>query len=322
LGSNKKVPGVTERGMGGRQLSVMAVATGLVCGAFVMGCGGREGSSVAGGAASGRIAFVSERAGNPEVYVMNADGSGVRRLTRDPSDDFFPSWSPDREKIVFARARDQLDGEIYVMNADGTEPRLLARNPADDESPSWSPDGRKIAFYSDRDGDDEIYVMDADGSNVQRVTRNPANDEYPSWSPDGKKIAFTRITGDCLDTCNAEIYVMNADGGDERRLTRSSAYDADPDWSPDGKRIAFNSDRGENTEIYVMAAGGTNVRRLTRNREGLLGDSGPSWSPDGSRIVFRSDRAGDDSEIDVANSEGSGIRPLTVNQADECCPAW
>ena len=75
--------------------SVHAAVAGLLCLLFVVGCGGREGGSVAAGRASDRIVFVSERGGNPEVYVMDSGGSDVHRLTRNRSDDFFPSWSPD-----------------------------------------------------------------------------------------------------------------------------------------------------------------------------------------------------------------------------------
>src|SRR5262245_39904623 len=138
----------------------VAAAAALVVVSVVVGCGGRKTA----GAARGRILFVSERAGNPEVYVMNADGSGVQRLTRNPSDDFFPAWSPDGAKIAWARTLAPTDGQIHVMNLDDSDDDVLASSPADDESPSWSPDGRKIAFYSDRDGDDEIFVMNADGS--------------------------------------------------------------------------------------------------------------------------------------------------------------
>src|SRR5262245_37167759 len=114
----------------------VAAAAGLLSVSLV-GCRGHETA----GAMRGRIVFVSDRAGNPEVYVMNADGSGVQRLTRNPSFDFSPAWSPDGEKVAWARNRFRPDGQIHVMNVDGSDEHLLAPSPADDESPSWSPDG-------------------------------------------------------------------------------------------------------------------------------------------------------------------------------------
>ena len=120
-----------------------------------------------------RIVFSSNRDGNSEIYVMNADGSGQTRLTISPGDDTEPNWSPDRRRIVFSSNRDG-NWEIYVMNADGTEQTRLTDNPAADKGPSWSPDGGRIAFMSWRDGLDagiEIYVMNADGTEQTRPDR-------------------------------------------------------------------------------------------------------------------------------------------------------
>ncbi len=110
-----------------------------------------------------KIAFVSDRDGNVEIYVMNADGSEQINLTNNPASDWFPSWSPDGKKIVFNSDRDG-NYEFYVMNADGSEQKRLTNNRAYDWSSSCSPDGKKIVFTSVRDWISEIYVMNADGS--------------------------------------------------------------------------------------------------------------------------------------------------------------
>ena len=86
-------------------------------------------------------------AGNYEVYVINADGSGLKKLTDHPADDSGPVWSPDGKQIAFTSSRDGYL-EIYVMNADGSDLKNLTNNPADDTSPAWSPDSRQIAFSS------------------------------------------------------------------------------------------------------------------------------------------------------------------------------
>ena len=217
----------------------------------------------------GRIAFASNRDGNDEIYVMNADGTGLMRLTSYPGHDGELSWSPDGTKIAFSSVRDG-KLEIYMMNADGTGQVGLTNAPGGDWSPSWSPDGRRIAFVSYRDSNWEIYVMNTDGTGQVNLTNNPAGDKDPSWSADGRRIAF-----DSNRDGNDEIYVMNADGTELVRLTNNPAGDWLPSWSPDGRRIAFVSYRDGNHEIYVMNADGTGQVNLTNNP---ARDTSPAWS--------------------------------------------
>jgi type II secretory pathway pseudopilin PulG len=165
-------------------LIVFALLAALVYGVNMQQQAGRatataQARAAAARAQAGRIAFISDRDGNDEIYVMNADGSGVTRLTNNPAYDGWPAWSPDGRRIAFASNRDG-NPEIYVMNADGSGVTRLTNNPADDWAPSWSPDGRRIIFVSNRDGNYEIYVMNSDGSGVTRLTNNPARDVWPA----------------------------------------------------------------------------------------------------------------------------------------------
>jgi len=259
-----------------------------------------------------KIAFASDRDGNYEVYVMNEDGSGLKRLTNNPDEDVFPCWSPDGRKIAFESRRDG-NPEIYVMNADGTEQTNLTNSTSWDQFPSWSSDGQNIAFHSIRDENHEIYTMNSDGSELKRLTNNSTHDMGPSWSPDGMKIAFHSIKDE-----NHEIYVMNADGSEQTRLTNDPARDTSPAWSPDGKKIAFVSNRDGNFEIYVMNTNGGELRRLTNNS---INDGNPSWSSDGKKIAFVSDRDGN-REIYVMNADGSEQKRLTNNPAEDRFPCW
>jgi Tol biopolymer transport system component len=238
------------------------------------------------------------------VYVVNADGSGQRRLARNGR---APAWSPDGRTIAFIS-----DSKIYLMNADGSEHRQLTKPPGG-RSLAWSPDGRKLAFL--RQGDCgqfcfNLWVVNSDGSGLRNLTSKldagalrrgaPASD--PAWSPDGQMIAFVRLN----NGLGSPIYVVKTDGSGLRRLTRPAALDADPTWSPDGRKIAFVSDRDPNSEIYVMNANGKGQRNLTRNR---AFDADPAWSPDGRKIAFVSHRDGHYG-IYVMNADGSGQRRL------------
>ena len=288
--------------------------------------------------AQAQITFVSKREGNPEIYVMDADGDNQRRLTNNRDSDYAPSWSSDGKRIAFMSNRDGhvnvIHGwptsEIYVMDADGGNLQNLTNNPNDDTSPSWSPDGKRIAFSS-WDGkvinfvlDFEIYVMDADGGNLQNLTNNPNDDRSPSWSPDGERIVFSSKRAGHFKSkfgITSEIYMMDADGGNQQRLTENQKNDWNPSWSPDGERIAFASDRKgdfENFEIYVMDADGGNQQKLTNNRGD---DTSPSWSPDGERIAFSSKRDGN-TDIYVMDADGGNPQNLTNNRHVDVSPAW
>jgi Tol biopolymer transport system component len=125
---------------------------------------------------STRIAFVSNREGNTDIYVMNADGSQQTRLTNNPANDTDPTWSPDGQRIAFVSDRDGIEN-IYMMNADGTHQVRLTNNPLNtsgDYAPTWSPDGRHIAFVSNRAGRYDIYMMNTDGSHQTRLTNKTA----------------------------------------------------------------------------------------------------------------------------------------------------
>ena len=271
--------------------------------------------------AEGKIAFVSDRDGYGEIYIMDPDGKNQIRLTNDDSEDVAPSWSPDGSKIAFVSDRDSYrDGNdeiyirnVYIMSVDGSGQKNLTNNPAEDGMPSFSPDGSKIAFESNRDGNYEIYIINVDGSEQTRLTKNPAWDLRPSFSPDGSKIAFTSNRDG-----NYEIYIMDPDGKNQIRLTNNDSKDVSPSWSPDGSKIAFESNRDGNCEIYIMNVDGSEQTRLTNNP---AEDRQPCFSPDGAKIAFGSWRDGN-WEIYIMNVDGSGQTRLTNNPTYDGEPSF
>ena len=231
-----------------------------------------------------RIAYSASRNGLGEIFVVNADGTGVEQLTDDAFADASPSWSPDGTQIVFSSTRDGADTELYVMNADGSALTRLTDDAEDQLTPAWSPDGTQIAFgeFSADDGDDGIFVIEADGSGKVRLSSG-LFDSSPSWSPDGTQIAFdTFVDG------TGRIAVVNADGSGFQILSTGPGQDGSPAWSPDGTKIAYSRGLAEDpSNVYVMNADGSDPRRLTGDI-GIDGD--PAWSPDGTQIVFASTR--------------------------------
>jgi len=305
-----------------RVLFILAVAAGCERGEQIVTPEPRP--SLMTQSSTSRIAFVSARDGNDEIYVMNSDGTGVTRLTDTSASDVEPAWSPDGSRIAFASSRDGHYG-IFVMNADGTGVTRLTTSTTwhGDRRPAWC--GNKIAFDSDRylEGFPDIWVMNDDGTGLARLTPTAPFDEEPAWSPNCDKIAYAQDPYG-----SAVINVMNADGTGQTQLSSGPGHNREPAWSPDGTRIAFTSDRDADQppvplairEIYVVNVDGTGATRLTHTDINAWNVK-PVWSPDGTQIAFHSNRDGDN-EIYVMNADGSGVTQLTTNAVADVEAAW
>ena len=276
--------------------------------------------------ANGKIAFVSRRDGNSEIYLMNPDGSNQTNLTNNSADDYDPAWSPDGTEIAFVSDRTG-KSQIFVMNADGSNPMQLTFDLSDPYGLSWSPDGTRIAFSASQSQifASDIFIINSDGSHLRRLT-NATDDldfsDDASWSPDGTRIVFDR------GFFSADLYVINADGSNQTMLTTDGWS---PDWSPDGAEIAFvrSATRCDFFdfdpcfyEVFVINADGFNPRRLTTTTNSFSNFS-PVWAPDGTKIAFErggSNRSSID-DIYVMNADGSNQTSLT-NTGDNSAPAW
>jgi Tol biopolymer transport system component len=260
----------------------------------------------------GRIAFVSTRSGNDDIFTMASDGTAVVNVTKDPADDTDPAWSPDCSRLAFVSDRFGND-DIYVMNADGTGLRRITSGPAIDTQPTWAPGGTRIAFTRTIGTNGNLYVIAPDASHVQELTSGPADDFRPDWSPNGARIAFvsTRNGGQ-------QIFTMSSAGGGVVQVTHSRGQNLQPAWSPNGRRIAFVSTRDGNREIYTSNPDGSGVFRLTHS-SGI--DAHPSWSPAGLRIVFYTTRTGND-EIFAVYANDTHAIDLSRNPASDTGPVW
>lgn len=151
-----------------------------------------------------RIAFTSTRAGNQEVFTVDADGKNLTRLTSDLGTDAHPAWSPDGSRVAFAT--DRWGGlEIATMKLDGSDVRRLTNSPGLDDYPAWSPDGGWLAFTSHRDGNPEIYRLRSDGTGATNISNNRAIDSFPTWGPDAGDLTYVSNRDSGFD-----IYIQRA----------------------------------------------------------------------------------------------------------------
>lgn len=172
------------------------------------------------------IAFSAAGAGTsaPDIYIVNIDGTSLRRLTNDRAADVEPSFSHDGQHILFTSTRGG-SSDIWIMNADGSQPKQLTFDPGPDAEATFSQDDSKIAFWSRRAGNGDIFMMKADGSDPVDVSNDPALDFEPAFAPYSDEIAFSSMRDG-----NWEIYVVDLTTGDTRRITNSPGVDRAPDW--------------------------------------------------------------------------------------------
>ena len=212
-----------------------------------------------------QLAFASKRGGSLDVYVMEADGTDVRRLTSTKQDDLHPTWSADGGRIAFARA-----GVIYTMKADGSDVKRLTNVLAEESDPAWSPDGDSIAYARRIPGTNitELWVSPATGGTPRRITSLSAQSFTPAWAPDGRTLAFATNH----DSARYAIFRIGIDGKGLRRVSGRSTSDAfEPTWSPDGSQLAFS----RNGAIVSVTESGDETGLTDPDTN----DSSPAWRP-------------------------------------------
>jgi Tol biopolymer transport system component len=273
-----------------------------------------------------RIVFYSDRDGDDDIYVMEADGSGVTQLTNEDGRDYEPATSPDSEQVLFASQRvGGGSSHLYVIDIDGSDARQLTFGgpaPPDrrlDDYAEWSPDGGTIVFQRTMIPDGgkpyaDIWLLDVESGEETPLTETTEFwDSTPSFSADGETILFeSNRTGDF------QIYRMPAEGGEATPVFETPGIDTSAKESPDGTQIAFVSDRDGDFDIYVMNTDGTEVRPLTSNADR---DGCPQWSPDGTQFVFYSERDGNP-EIYTMNADATTQTRLTEAPGRDQVADW
>jgi len=253
-----------------------------------------------------------------QICIINADGSGFRRLTTDNTQHYYPSLSPDGRSVIYAAFREANIYEIYEMNIASGVIVQLTNRVGNLNAPEISPDGKTIVFKRARPNSDEnqIFLMERNGADPNNIPKVTGWD--PTWSPDGKYILFASSMDGPV-----QLYTMRTNGRELHQISSLPAIRGRSDWSPDGKYIVTYSGGPWEHEVYLMNADGSNARMISP--EG--GNSqGASFSPDSQWIVFTAyfDHPNDDHgcELYILRVDGTDLRRLTSNDYCDYQPRW
>jgi Tol biopolymer transport system component len=253
------------------------------------------------------ILFLSNRSGDREIYAVNRDGTGLRRITFNNIFERAERLSPDGSHIVltgFVGA----NADIYTIKADGSELKRLTTDPGRDDDPAWTSNGKRIVYdrgLSDNCSPCTLRIVNADGTKDRALEVGPGN----SINPDvvGDRLAFANDR-----TGLYAIYTIGLDAGQARRITDGAiGWDFEPRWSPDGNEVLFlrNVANDANNDLYAVRANGSGLRQLT-NTPGVT-EFGASWAPDGSEIAYFGNSGGPN-QISTIRSDGTGQAELST----------
>ncbi len=270
---------------------------------------------------SNRIAFVAERDGNKEIYVMASDGTGQANISNNSALDDNPSWNPisGSNLIVFETNRDG-NLELYTMKSDGSEVTNITNSTGDDSNAIWAPGGDRLAFVSTRDGNSEIYVMNADGTDVNRITNNNATDSSPTWSTEGNKIAYISDRDGNQDIWVADLSALPT--VNEFQVTNiTGANNFSPVWSPvpSSPTIAYLSNRDGNNEVYIVDFTTLVETRITTSTD--VDENDLTWRADGLKMAFVGVKASI-ADIYTINISGTGYANITQSNFNDTSPSW
>ena len=263
-----------------------------------------------------KLAFVSDRDGNREIYILDLkwmdgytqwEGVNLTNISKTSGHDWTPQFSPSNDKIVYTTYFPDSDNyDVFIMNIDGSGKKNITNSPGYEKNPQFSPEGSFILYQSWEKGKMEIFFSNLLDENNINLTRNTSSYDIISAgnaiSPDGQKVVFTSDRDK-----NKNIYIMNTDGTGQKQLTSHPSNDYEPVFSPDGLSIVFTSERDGNKQVYIMNQEGKNMANLSKNS---ADDWAPKYYSDNRKIVFQSHRDGN-WEIYMMKLDGTGQTNLT-----------
>lgn len=201
------------------------------------------------------IAFISDRAGNFDVWRMDADGGNPVRLTTTEEPEIHPYWTPDSWRIVYNK---RIPGErlyaLWSMAADGTDKREILRDEELNSYAQLSPDGRFMVFdkwWDNEQSNGEIMLLELATGELTRLTENDVYDGYPTWFPDGRHVVYASEVDGVF-----KLFRMDVTSREREQLTFGPGGDQRPDVSADGTRILFNRNLDNSIEIHELVLDG------------------------------------------------------------------
>ncbi len=265
------------------------------------------------GIARTRIAFVNNQTGHKEVYVMDYDGDGVKRLTDDKSIDLLPRFSPDGRRLAYTSYKDG-NPDLFMLDLETGRAITVSDEQGLNVAGGFSPDGTKLLMTLSRGRSPNLYLKDLASGAVERLSFHFGADSTPTFSPDARSVAFVSDRSG-----NPQIYLLDLATKAARRLTNLNWCDS-PAWSPTGEWIAFagRANRKDKMDIFLVDVTGSQIRQLTHG-EGSNED--PTWSPDGRLLAFSTTRDGRP-QIEVMDADGSAPRRIADVPGASSTPHW